>query len=124
MTGQLQKYVQTLPNLDKARYENIFKIYSVEKGKDSSYYYYNILNKVIIPESIDQSLLGTINLDTRLPWTTLSYKIYNTIYLWWLIVLLNKPKNIFYADAGTQYKYILQSNIDGLLTDIIQQADK
>ena len=124
MTGQLQKYVQTLPNLDKARYENIFKIYSVEKGKDSSYYFYNILNKVIIPENIDQSLLGTINLDTRLPWSTLSYKIYNTIYLWWLIVLLNKPKNIFYADAGIQYKYILQSNIDGLLTDIIQQADK
>ena len=124
MTGQLQKEILTLPNLDKTRYENIFKLYTVEKDNNSSYYYYNILNKVVIPDSIDQSLLGTIDLDRKLPWTTLSYKLYNTIQLWWLIVLLNKPSNIFYASAGTQYKYILQSNIDGILTDIIQQADK
>jgi hypothetical protein len=124
MTGQLQQEILILPNLDNTRYENIFKLYTVEKDKNSSYYYYNILNKVIIPDNIDQSLLGTINLDRKLPWTTLSYKIYNTTYLWWLIVLLNKPKNIFYADAGIQYKYILQPNIDGLMTDIIQQADK
>ena len=124
MTGQLQKEILTLPNLDRTRYENIFKLYTVEKDSNSSYYYYNILNKVVIPDSIDQSLLGTIDLDRKLPWTTLSYKIYNTTHLWWLIVLLNKPSNIFYADAGTQYKYILQSNIDGILTDIIQQADK
>ena len=124
MTGQLQQEILILPNLDNTRYENIFKLYTVEKDKNSSYYYYNILNKVIIPDNIDQSLLGTINLDRKLPWTTLSYKIYNTTYLWWLIVLLNKPKNIFYADAGIQYKYILQPNIDGLMADIIQQADK
>lgn len=124
MTGQLQQEILILPNLDNTRYENIFKLYTVEKDKNSSYYYYNILNKVIIPDNIDQSLLGTINLDRKLPWTTLSYKIYNTTYLWWLIVLLNKPKNIFYADAGIQYKYILQPNIDGLMTDIIQQANK
>jgi len=124
MIGQLQKEILTLPNLDRTRYENIFKLYTVEKDSNSSYYYYNILNKVIIPDSIDQSLLGTINLDRKLPWTTLSYKIYNTTHLWWLIVLLNKPSNIFYADAGAQYKYIIQSNIDGILTDIIQQADK
>ena len=124
MIGQLQKEILTLPNLDRTRYENIFKLYTVEKDSNSSYYYYNILNKVVIPDSIDQSLLGTIDLDRKLPWTTLSYKIYNTTHLWWLIVLLNKPSNIFYADAGTQYKYILQSNIDGILTDIIQQADK
>ena len=124
MTGQLQKEILILPNLDRTRYENIFKLYTVEKDSNSSYYYYNILNKVIIPNSIDQSLLGTIDLDRKLPWTTLSYKLYNTTQLWWLIVLLNKPSNIFYASAGTQYKYILQSNIDGILTDIIQQADK
>ena len=124
MTGQLQKEILTLPNLDKTRYENIFKLYTVEKDNNSSYYYYNILNKVVIPDSIDQSLLGTIDLDRKLPWTTLSYKLYNTTQLWWLIVLLNKPSNIFYASAGTQYKYILQSNIDGILTDIIQQVDK
>ena len=124
MTGQLQKEILILPNLDRTRYENIFKLYTVEKDSNSSYYYYNILNKVIIPDSIDQSLLGTIDLDRKLPWTTLSYKLYNTTQLWWLIVLLNKPSNIFYASAGTQYKYILQSNIDGILTDIIQQADK
>lgn len=124
MNGTLQRDIATLPTLETSRYENIFKLYTVENGSKDSYYYYNILNRVSIPESIDQTLLGKMSLDRKLPWTTFSYQLYGTIYLWWLIFLLNKPKNIFYAEPGKQYKYFLPVNIDAILTNIIDQVDK
>jgi hypothetical protein len=124
MEGQLQKNITDLPSLDLERYENIFKLYTVQKGTKNSYYFYNILKKVVIPENIDENLIDTISLDRKLPWTTLSYKIYGTIYLWWLIYLLNKPKNIFYAEPGKNYKYFLPANVNAILNNILAQIDK
>lgn len=124
MNGILQKDIPQLPDLEKTRYENIFKIYTVDKGLKDKYYFYNILNKVAIPDSIDKGLIDSVKLTKRLPWTTFSFQLYGTIQLWWLIVILNKPKNIFYAEPGITYKYFKQSNIDTILTNIIDQVDK
>lgn len=124
ITGTLQKDIPSLPTLDISRYENIFKLYIVEKGSKDSYYYYNILNKVTIPDNIEQNLLGTISLNKKLPWTTFSYQLYGTIQLWWLILLVNKPKNIFYAEPGKQYKYFLPVNVDAILTNILGQVNR
>jgi len=121
--GEYQNNITELPSLVGNRYENIFKVYTTEKDRDNAYYFYNIINKVILPSIIDQELLGVIDLNTKLPWTTLSYKIYGTINLWWLIYLINKPKNIFYADPGIQYKYILPEYIDAVLNDIKAQIN-
>jgi hypothetical protein len=123
MDGTLQNDIPTLPNLDNTRYENIFKLYLAEKGADSSYYYYNIINKVSIPNDIDPNLVSHISLNRKLPWTTLSYKLYGTTHLWWLIFLLNTPKNVFYADAGITYKYFLPSYIDDVLNNIVSQVN-
>lgn len=117
--GNSQNSISDLPSLDIERYENIFKIFTTSKTKDSEYYFYNILNKILIPTQLNEEIIGTIELNTRLPWTTLSYKIYNTQFLWWLIFLINKPKNIFYADSGLEYKYILPNYV-GLVLDNIQ----
>lgn len=124
MNGTLQKNITNLPTLDTSRYENIFKVYTVENGTKDSYYFYNILNKITIPDSIDQTLLGTSTLNKKLPWTTFSYQLYGTIYLWWLIFLLNKPKNVFYAEAGKQYKYFLPEYVDAIITNILGQVEK
>lgn len=124
ITGTLQKDIPSLPTLDISRYENIFKLYIVEKGSKDSYYYYNILNTVTIPDNIEQNLLGTISLNKKLPWTTFSYQLYGTIQLWWLILLVNKPKNIFYAEPGKQYKYFLPVNVDAILTNILGQVNR
>lgn len=124
MNGKLQKDIPNLPALDTSRYENIFKVHTVENGSRDTYYFYNILNRVTIPDSIDQSLLDTITLNKKLPWTTFSYQLYGTIYLWWLIFLLNKPKNIFYAEAGQQYKYFLPEYVDSILNNILGQVEK
>jgi len=120
--GNYQNNIGDLPSITRERYESIFKVYGVDDN-ETGYLFYNILNKVNIPSDIDESILGTINLNTKLPWTILSHKIYGNQFLWWLIFLLNKPKNIFYAESGIQYKYILPENIDLILNSIESQLN-
>ena len=76
--------------LSRNVYENIFNVNLINKENGSfltSHYFYNTLNKVSIPEDIDSNIIDTITLNYDTAWTTLSYKVYNTIELWWLIVL-------------------------------------
>ena len=119
--GDFQNNIVDLPSIDLVRYENIFKTFTVEKSKDNTYYFYNILNKINIPQQLNEEILGTIKLNTRLPWTTLSYKIYTTQYLWWLVFILNKPENIFFAEAGIEYKYVLPEYLGVVLENIQSQ---
>lgn len=118
--GEFQNNIEDLPSINIERYENIFKTFTI-KNEKNTYYYYNILSKINIPKQLNEELLGTIKLNTRLPWTTLSYKIYNTQFLWWLIYLINKPKNIFFAEAGLEYKYVLPDYLDLVLDNIQSQ---
>jgi hypothetical protein len=122
--GKLQDEILDLPPLARERYENIFNVYKTVKDENNFYYFYNILNKVVIPDSIDQGFFDTITLNKKLPWTTLSYQIYQTISLWWLLFLINKPKNIFLAEAGIEYKYIRQEYIDQIINDLTEQINK
>ena len=87
--GNYQNSVANLPQLGDERYENIFKVYNI-KDADKNYNFYNILKKVNIPDTLDESLLGFYTSNTNLPWTILSHKLYNTQHLWWLIFLINK----------------------------------
>lgn len=121
--GQQQDEIPELPLLARERYENIFNIYAAQKDENNLYYYYNILNKVVIPEFIDSNIFDTVTLNKRLPWTTFSYELYQTISLWWLIVLLNKPKNIFVAEPGIEYKYIRPEYTEQVLNSISEQIN-
>jgi hypothetical protein len=121
--GLSQNQVNALPTLDRVRYENIFKVYKVIKDSDNSYYFYNILNKVIIPDSINDNILSTISINRNTAWTTLSYNLYGTISLWWLIHLINKPKDIFLARSGQTYKYIKPEYINDIILNIEQQIN-
>ena len=119
MIGKSQNQIPELPRLDKERYENIFKVYSNEDGQ----FFYNINNKIVIPETLDETIVNKIRLDRDLAWTILSYKLYNTMNLWWLLFLLNKPENIFYAKAGIEYKYISRDFIEDTLDSINSQIE-
>lgn len=107
--------------LSRNVYENIFNVNLINKENGSfstSHYFYNTLNKVSIPEDIDSNIIDTITLNYDTAWTTLSYKVYNTIELWWLIVLINKPKYIFMAKGGTEYTIIKPSAVRDILIQI------
>lgn len=123
MKGKLQNDISDLPVLSKYRYENIFRVFETTKAETDVYYFYNIINAVKLPTSIDESLIGYKNITTKIAWTSLSYKLYGTINLWWLIILLNRQAaNIFYAEAGKTYKYFLPEYIDTILTSIKDQV--
>jgi len=43
------------------------------------------MNKVVFPETLSSEFIEEINLTSDKPWTMLSYELYGTIELWWVI---------------------------------------
>lgn len=117
INGSKQNEIDELTSLSKDMYENIFKVNLIDtKGNDL--YFYNLLNKVVFPENISDEIVDTITLQGDLPWTTLSFRLYGTINLWWTVYLLNKPDYIFKAKAATKYKYIKPGAMKAVLQQI------
>ena len=117
INGSKQNQVDELNKLNRNLYENIFNVNLVDKeGKDL--YFYNILNKVIFPDDINDEFIDEVTLTTDKPWTTFSYELYGTINLWWTVYLLNKPDYIFKAQASTPYKYIKPEYISAVIQQI------
>jgi len=108
--------VKELAGLSRNLYENIFNVQLIDND-NKSFYTYNLLNKVVFPDNLDSNLVEEIILHSDKPWTTLSFDLYGSIDLWWTIVLLNKPEEIFMAKAGTTYKYIKP----GVMANVLQQ---
>ena len=103
MAGKYQNDIDILPDLELYRYENIFKVY--ERG-DENVFYYNILKKIRLPDDINEDIFDFVKYSTALPLTTLSYRIYGTTYLWWLIMVVNKIKNPQKIESGTKISFI------------------
>jgi hypothetical protein len=117
INGKKQNDVEELNSLPDALYENIFNVNLIDYN-GSNFYFYNLLTKVIFPDSISDDLINEITLVADKPWTTLSYELYGTIQLWWVIYLLNKPDYIFKAQANNTYKYIKPGSISTILGQI------
>jgi LysM repeat protein len=81
----LQNSVPDLPNLAEDRYENIFNVYQDE----DNYYYYNLLQTVKIPTNLPSSLFTQYNVSPGDTLPFISYKLFGTINLWWIICHLN-----------------------------------
>ena len=116
-TGAKRDQIAELESLSRNLYENIFNITLIDNS-DKSFYAYNLLNKVVFPETLSSEFIEEINLTSDKPWTMLSYELYGTIELWWVIYLLYKPDYIFKAKAGTSYKYIKTKYITNTLQQI------
>lgn len=107
-----------LSSLKAALYENIFNVNILQRENDKQFYFYNTLNNISLPSNLDDSVLGEIELDRDLPWTSLSFNLYNTIDLWWLIFLVNKPDYVFLAKRGQTYKYIQPRYVINVLSQM------
>jgi hypothetical protein len=118
--GKYQNSIPDLKKLDLEQYERIFKVFeTVNNGK--SFYYYNILKKIQFPDNINSGITEFYTTPSTLPLTTVSYKIYNDIRLWWLILLINKDKlgpMAFTVPAGIQLKYINPLSLDIIFSQI------
>ena len=109
-----QNNVSDLPSLQAFRYENLFNVYL----KDN-FYSYNILSKVNFPVELDQSYYNTyIVPNNSMSYTNLSYKLYGTPLLWWLICATNNITNpVPFPEPGLRLK-ILKPEV---VSSIIQQ---
>lgn len=115
--GQFQNDINILPNLPRTRFENIFRLY-----QDSQYYFFNILKTIHLPNDIDPSIINfqTISGTWALP--VMSYRIYGTMDLWWLIAIANgidDPTQLI--KAGTKLKIIKKQYVSAVLESIENQ---
>ena len=115
--GLFQNDIDDLDQLGPARYENIFKVYA--KGEK---YIYNILRRVDIDlNSADPSTFAEAPLQIESPWTNISYHVYGTVDLWWLIYICNKDifKNpLQMVPGGTKLRVIKTDKLQSILNEI------
>lgn len=122
LTGKTGLYQDSIPDLFELtvdRYERLFKLYTVNKnGKE--FYFYNILKKLELPDNIHSDMVDFYICKTREPFTIVSYNIYDTIHLWWLIYLLNKDVigNKMFCEPSIQLKYIIPGKLDLVFSEI------
>ena len=119
MTGQYQNYIKDLPTLDLYRYENIFKVYT---AGDKQFYFYNIIKNINVPKDINNQIFDIVTLPPGLPLTVLSFQLYGTTHLWWLICVINSIQNPFDPNiAGKQIKVLKRQYLKTVLDSIKQQ---
>jgi len=114
-TGDYQNNISDLPQLHSYRFENIFKIHKT--GDDL--YYYNILKTITIPDNLDHTTYYLSRPGSFMPLTTLSYKHYGTMDLWWLICIANNIDNpVKFISPDRALKIIKPSHVDNVIDSI------
>ena len=79
--------------------------------------FYNLSKSVKFPEDDNLDFYLYLYNSEDIPWTVLSYNIYNTIDYWWVLSSLNKS-NYFYAPANSTIKYIDKAYLQDMLSSI------
>jgi hypothetical protein len=115
--GLFQNDIDDLEQLGPGRYENIFRVYS--KGEK---YIYNLLRRVDIDLSTaDPATFLELPLKTEAPWTNISYQLYGTIDLWWLVYICNKDiirDPLQLIPGGTKLRVIKTEKLQTILNEI------
>lgn len=94
-------------------YTDIFRKYKTKENIP-----FLLLNKrIAFPDDRTLFIYDNLLIDTDIPWTVLSYRIYGTIDYWWVLNSLN-PTNIFYAKESTYVTYIKPEYLDYILSNI------
>lgn len=108
----------------KDRYENIFNMYELTNDNGNSYVFYNILNKVTIPQDIDPAVFEFWSVPGNMALTTISYRIYGTISLWWLICTINHITNpVSLLAPGSVIKVIKKEYIPTVLNSLTPEQN-
>lgn len=100
-------------------YENIFNMYKDANENGDMYYFYNIGRKVTLPKDIDDNVFDYYRVPDLLPLTTISYKIYGSMHLWWLVLLCNDIQNSFKLfNPGSVIKIIKKEYLPSVLNSL------
>ena len=110
-----------LPTLSLYRYENFFNIYTDNNLNK----FYNILKSIeVFPsDNTDAEVIYyTTYIDT---WHLISYKVYNTMDLWWLICTYNQIQNpVTRPEPGTKLKILKSEYVSVVLSELNKQINR
>ena len=119
--GQYQSQIGDLPDLSKYNYENIFRLYKTNNNQ----YYYNLLQSIYIDGEIDKTKVFYMTVKEQLPWSIISYNAYGTVFLWWLIALVNNIFNpVISPEPGTVLKVIRPQYLTVVLDEINRSLNR
>lgn len=102
-------------SIDIVDFENFFKIYKDNNG----YYKYNLNENLYI--NVDTENCEQYILKTRAYWPLISYKIYNTTKLAWLLMKINdvKGENIFECkNPGDIIYYLPRETVEQIVNTL------
>jgi len=95
------------------RYENIFNVYQFDTSNNDTYVFYNILSKISIPNDLDTNVYELYKVNSQIALTVLSYRLYGSQHLWWLIMVLNNLRNpVKLIESGSVLKIIKSEYLD------------
>lgn len=101
--------------LSPQQYENIFNVY-----EDSELgYFYNLLRTINFPKDISTDTYDIYTVEPMDTWPLISWKLYNSIYLWWVICSVNNIQNpTSTPPAGTELKILKPLYLRNILNSI------
>lgn len=118
MKNETNFNASNISQLSQYDYEKIFRVYE-EEGKLA----YNIIKTVHIPSDIDPGMVEHTRIIGTTSWTQVSFQIYGTIKLWWLICITNKILNpVLLPRPGSVIRYIKPQYIGQVLKEIANQV--
>jgi nucleoid-associated protein YgaU len=111
-----------LPKLSYYRFENFFNIY---KDSDNDFNYYNLLRSINIFPAEDTDVEESYVIKYSDTWLSISYNIYNTIELWWIICAYNQIQNpTTMPEPGTVIKILKASYISAIINELNKQISR
>lgn len=115
-----QNDIPDLESIGSNRFENIF---NVEKTETNGYYFYNILRTVrLTSNNLDEKYYFKYNVSKVIPYTALSYELYGTMDLWWLICVINNIDNpVEFVEPGTTLNIIKKQHVSTVVSAIKNQ---
>jgi hypothetical protein len=83
------------PTVTLGQLENAFQVHEDPNG----FYFYNLLEKVHMPEDEPDSYFDYYIVKDEDQWPTIAYAVYGDVKLWWLVTLANRITNPTVAPA-------------------------
>jgi len=99
--------------------ENVFRVYLDKRGN----YVYNLNSSLYI--NADPSMLSTYVLNHDMHWTLISYKLYGTTHLAWLLMKLNdvSTADVFSIKrASDVIYYIPKMQLEPLISNLAEET--
>lgn len=109
-------------HISSENFENIFNVY---KNDDDDKYFYNLLRTVDFPTDLADNLYDVYTTGKNEHYTNISYVMYGTTKLWWLITGANQIMDPTYPpDPGTKLKIIRPDIVASIISTIQSQVEQ